>query len=113
MAASWPPTSGATRISVMRTTPTMGGLAAERDSRYPPSPAARSPSRPRTPTGRLAMGPPPLHEVRGHCRQREVDDRQDPETPPVPRHLPRACAQLADAHESVDGEIRRKDIADG
>ena len=26
MAASWPPTSGAMRISVVRTTPTMGGV---------------------------------------------------------------------------------------
>ena len=30
MAASWPPTSGATRISVVRTTPTIGGVASAR-----------------------------------------------------------------------------------
>ena len=39
MAASWPPTSGATRISVARTTPTIGGAGSGRHSKYPPTPA--------------------------------------------------------------------------
>ena len=40
IAASWPPTSGATRTSVVRTTPTIGGVGSGRDSQYPPAPAA-------------------------------------------------------------------------
>src|SRR5712671_336291 len=113
MLVSCPPTSGATRISVTRTTPTMGAATSERDARYPPAPAATRTRPTAMITGLLAMRPPPLHKERGHHREREIDDRQNPQAPPVARHLPQACAQLVDAHESVDREIRRKDIAEG
>ena len=49
----------------------------------------------------------------GHHRKREIDDRQNPKPPPVAHHLPQSCAELIDANDAVDGEIRRKDIADG
>src|ERR1043166_7107089 len=114
MAVSWPPTSGATRIWVMRTTPTMGGSASGRHSTYPPTPAATR-MRPSAVmvTDRLAMRPSPLHEERGHHREREIDHRQNPQAPPVARHLPQAGAQLVDAHQSVDREIGGEDVTDG
>src|SRR5262249_44715850 len=98
----------------MRTTPTMGAGAPERHRTYPPTPAATR-TRPTATmmTGLLAMRPPPLDQEDGHHRQREIDDRQNPETAPVARHLPQAGAELIDAHEAVDREIRREDIADG
>src|SRR5262249_1588570 len=105
MVVSWPPTSGATRISVTRTTPTIGA-AFERHTRYPPVPAAtRTRLTAIMVTDLLAMRLSPLDEECGHHREREIDDRQNPQTPPVARHLPQACAQLVDAHESVDREI--------
>src|SRR5262249_20053609 len=112
MLVSWPPTSGATRISVIRTTPTMGGVAFGRHSAYPPRPAATRTSPTAMMIGRLAMRPPPLDQERGHRCEREIHDRQNPQTTPVARQVPQACTKLVDAHESIDREIRRKDIAD-
>ena len=56
---------------------------------------------------------PPLDEKRGHHREHEIDDRQDPKPAPVARHLPQARAQLIDANDAVDREIGGKDIARG
>src|SRR5215475_1756062 len=110
MAASWPLTSGATRTSVVRTTPTTGGDGWERQSRYPPTPAAitTTPSAIMRVGRRLGMHAPPPDEKRGNHREREVDHGKCPEAAPIARHFPQAGAQLIDAHEAVDGEVRRK-----
>src|SRR5262249_50991876 len=59
-------------------------------------------------TARLAMRSPPLDERCGNHGEREIDDGQAPQAAPVVHHLTKACAQLADADDAVDGEIRRK-----
>ena len=71
MAASWPPTSGATRTSVARTMPTMGAAVPGRHSTYPTAPAATSisPSAMIRADLRLAMLAPPLDDKRGHHRE--------------------------------------------
>src|SRR5262249_13260292 len=110
MAASWPPTSGAMRTSVVRTTPTTGSAGRGRHRRYPPMPATTriraSTMMPRT--VRLAMRTPPLDDNRGNHREREIDDGQAPQAAPVARDFPQARAQLIDANDAVDGEIRRE-----
>src|SRR5262245_27993247 len=112
MAASWPPTSGATRISVTRTTPTMGVLALDGQSAYPPMPAAMSTKAAAMMVARfLAMRLPPLDDERGHHCEHEIDRRHDPQTAPVARHVPQAGAELVDARYPVDCEIRRKNMA--
>src|SRR5262249_29226643 len=112
MAAGCPPTSGATRISVPRTTPTMGASALDGHSAYPP--AATSTRMPAAMIARfLAMRLPPLDDERGHHCEPEIDGRHDRETTPVARHVPQAGAELVDARDPVDGEIRRKDMAEG
>src|SRR5262245_32707571 len=110
MAASWPLTSGATRTSVVRTTPTTGGDGSVRQSRYPPRPAAimTTPSAMMRAGLRLAMQLPPLDEERRKHREREVNHGKSPEAAPIARHLPQAGAQLIDAHDAVDREIRGK-----
>src|SRR5262249_5749183 len=113
MAVSWPPTSGATRISVTRTTPTMGAAASGRHRRYAPTPAATRTRPAVMMVARLAMRLPPLDQECGHHRDHEIDRRQNPKAAPVVRHLPEAGAQLVDAHEPIDREIGRKDVADG
>src|SRR5262245_16319135 len=114
MAASWPPTSGATRTSVVRTTPTMGADS-DRHRRYPPAPAETrtKPSALMVTPPRVGMAAPPPDEKRREHREREISDGEQPEAPPVVRHLPQARAQLVDAHEAVDREIRREDGAGG
>src|SRR5262245_39049314 len=108
MLASWPLTSGATRISVVRTTPTIDGGVSGRKSRYPPTPAAITtmPSAVMVADPRLAMQLPPLDEKRGNHRKHEVDSGKGPEAEPVMRHLPQAGAQLIDSDEALDGEVR-------
>src|SRR5215468_2063398 len=97
MAASCPPTSGATRISVVRTTPTMGAAVSEGDSEYRPTPATTRIA----PTARVIIGVlttclSPLDQKCGcHC-QCEIDCRQNPKAAPVARDLPQARAQLVD-----------------
>src|ERR1700761_4725434 len=59
----------------------------------------------------LAMRRPPLHHERGHHGDQKIDDDEAPEPAPVAKHLPQACAQLIDANEAVDGEIRGENIA--
>src|SRR5262245_18847134 len=59
-------------------------------------------------TARLAMRSPPLDERCGNHREREIDDGQAPQAAPVVHHLTKTCAQLADADDAVDGEIRRE-----
>src|SRR5919201_2341283 len=110
MAVSWPPTSGAARTSVARTTPTLGETSAEPHKRYPPRPAATrtSPSAMIPFPARLTMRAPPLDQRCGHHRKREIDDGESPQTAPVVRHLPEGCAELVDADESIDREIRWK-----
>src|SRR5262245_64387278 len=110
MAASWPLTSGATRTSVVRTTPTIDGGGSGRKSRYPPTPAAitTTPSAIMCAGRRLAMRLPPPDEKRGNHREREVDHGKCPEAAPIARHFPQAGAQLIDAHDAVDREVRRK-----
>src|SRR5262249_53785747 len=115
MAASWPATSGAMRISVVRTTPTMGGGACGRQRKYPPTPAATriTPSTTMRAGLRLGMRAPPLDEKRGNDRKHEVDRGQRPKATPIARHLPQARAQLIDAHQAVNGEIRREYVTRG
>src|SRR5438128_669757 len=106
IAASWPPTSGATRTSVVRTTPTMGAVASELRMTYvatPTATTAKATAMIATPL--LAMGLPPFDQECGYHRDREIDDRQNPEATPVARHLPEACAELIDADDAVDGEV--------
>src|SRR5215468_881980 len=114
MAVSWPPTSGATRTSVARTTPTMGAGASWRHKIYPPTPAARMmrPNAAIPPDVRLSMRLPPLHQKRRQHREREVDDGKRPQAAPVARHFPQACAQLIDADDAIDCEIRGEYVAD-
>src|SRR5262245_66213978 len=114
MDASWPPTSGATRTSVVRTTPTMGEASARRHSTYPATPAATRMRPSAMPTAaRLAMRSPPLDERCGNHREREIDDGQAQQAAPVVHHLTKACDQLADADDAVDREIRREYVNRG
>src|ERR671937_355773 len=110
MAVSWPPTSGATRTSVARTTPTIGEASARPHKRYPPVPAAtrRSPSATIPLPARLSMRAPSLDQCRGHHRKGEIDDGESPQAAPVARHLPGGCAKLVDADYAIDREIRWK-----
>src|SRR5262249_37044911 len=114
MLASWPPTSGAMRTSVVRTTPTMAS-ASGRQKTYPPALAAAiaRPSTTMPASRRLAMHASPPDHGRGNHREHEIDDGQYPEAPPVVNDLPQARAQLIDAHDAIDGEIGRKDVAHG
>src|SRR5262245_20586894 len=112
MEASWPATSGATRISVVRTTPTIGVAGSGRHSTYRPAPAA---TRSRASTimrarPRLAMRPPPVDEKRRHHRQDEIGEGEEPKSAPVMRHLVEGRAKLVHAHEAVDREIGRKQV---
>src|SRR5215469_17995892 len=59
-------------------------------------------------TALLAMRSPALDERCGNHREREIDDGQAPQAAPVVHHLTKACAQLADTDDAVDGEIRRE-----
>src|SRR5262245_51529047 len=115
IAASWPPTSGATRTSVVRTTPTIGGVAVGRDSQYPPAPTASAtmPNALIRPSLPLTMHLPPLDQKCRHHRECEIDDREAPQSAPIADELPQGGAQLIDANEAVDREIRREDAADG
>src|SRR4051794_3296523 len=108
IATSWPPTSGAMRTSVARTTPEIGEAGSGRNRRYPPTPAAIR-TTPITSIRRLAMNEPPLDQSRRHHGKGEIDDRQAQQPAPVARHLPEARAELIDADEAVDREIRRED----
>src|SRR5215470_7407130 len=109
MDASWPPTSGATRTSVVRTTPMIGVASARRHRTYPTTPAATRVRPSAMPTAaRLAMRSPPLDERCGNHRERKIDDGQAPQAAPVVHHLTKACAQLADADDAVDRKIRRE-----
>src|SRR5262249_14880481 len=114
MAASCPATSGATRTSVVRTTPTIGG-GSGRQSKYAPMPAASTmiPSAMKVADLRLRMHAPPLGDKRGNHRKREVGDGKNPKAAPVVQHLPQARTQLIDAHEAVDRQVRRKYVAHG
>src|SRR5215468_1523413 len=104
MAASCPATSGATRVSVVRTTPTTDAVCSGGHRRYPPAPAAAR-RRPSTMTRGwpwLAIRVPPLEKTRRNDGEREVTDGQEPEPSPVVRHFPKTRAQLVDAHDAVD-----------
>src|SRR5262245_65573280 len=104
MAASWPLTSGATRTSVVRTTPTTGGDGWERQSRYPPTPAAitTTPSAIMRAGRRLAMRLPPPDEKRGNHRERGVDHGKCPEAAPIARHFPQARTKLLHEQEAAE-----------
>src|SRR3984893_17754584 len=93
----------------------MGETSARRQRTYPPMPAATTMRPSAMPTAaRLAMRSPPLHhERRGHHREREIDDGQAPQAAPVVHYLAKACAQLADADDAVDREIRREYVTRG
>src|SRR5262249_51542831 len=104
MAASCPPTSGATRTSVARTTPTSDAGSTGGHSRYPPTPAAarRRPSTMMREWPWLAMRVPPFGEMRRNDCEREVADGEEPEASPGVRHVPEIRAQLANADDAVD-----------
>src|SRR5882672_1098146 len=112
MVASWPPTSGATRTSVARTTPVMGTGGSGRNRRYPPRPAATR-TTPSTRIRRLSMGMSPLDHSRRDHGEREICERKHPKPPPITRHLPQGRAQLVDADDAVDREIRWEDGPEG
>src|SRR5262249_51252693 len=113
MAASWPPTSGATRISVVRTIPTSGAAGVVRPSTAAPGAAATtaSPSTTMSPRLRLGMGPPP-GEIRRQDRKDEVSEGKKPQTCPIARDLGQARAKLVDTDETVDPEMDREDGAE-
>src|SRR6516225_8072399 len=114
MLVSWPLTSGATRISVTRTTPTMGAATLERHTRYPPAPAAtKTRATAIMVTGLLAMRLSPLDEECGYHCEREIDDRQNPQTAPVARYAPHDSAKLAYAHDSINCETSREYVIRG
>src|SRR5262245_973268 len=113
--ASWPPTSGATRISVVRTTPTIGAVGPGRHRRYRPAPTAAR-TRATTMMRRcplLAMHPPPLDDRGRYHGKREIGESQVPQGAPSVRHLPQARAQLVQPDDAVDGGIRREYVARG
>src|SRR5262245_15793945 len=114
MLASWRRPSGATRTSVVRTTPTMASVSG-RQKTYPPALAAAiaKPSTTMPASLRLAMQASPPDHGRGNHREHEIDDGQDPEALPVVNDLPQARPQLFDAHDAIDGEIRREYEAHG
>jgi len=62
---------------------------------------------------RLAIYPPPSDDKRGYHREHEIEEGQAPEAAPVVRHLPQAGAQLVDADDAVDREIRREYVTVG
>src|SRR4029077_10968940 len=109
---SWPPTSGATRISVVRTTPTRVAVSLLCHSAYPPALSAMR-TRPSTACVRLSMQPPPHDDIGGHYREQEIENGQQPEPAPVVHNLREACSKLVDAHEAVDREIGREHVAGG
>src|SRR5262245_35728798 len=115
MVASWPPTSGATRISVARTTPTTDAACPGGHRRYPPAPAAasRRPSAMIRGCPGLAIRLPPFGQTRRNDCEREVADGEEPEASPGVRHVPEIRAQLANADDGVDREIGREDMAGG
>src|SRR5262245_13629385 len=55
----------------------------------------------------------PLEEDYGRYGDCEIDGGQNPEAAPIARDLPQAGAKLIDADDAIDGEVRRKDVADG
>src|SRR5262249_46382713 len=87
-----------------------GGPGAGRKRKGPRRPAATTmtPSATMRAGLRLGMRAPPLDEKRGNHRKHEVDSGKGPEAAPVMRHLPQAGAQLIDADEAVDGEVRAR-----
>src|SRR5262249_30546636 len=111
MEASCPPTSGATRTSVVRTTPTSGASWPGRHRKNSPAPVATTMSA--MTIRRLAMRHPPLDEARGQHRERKIRDGEPPQAAPVVRDLGEAGAQLVHANDAVDGKIRREDTARG
>src|SRR5215813_876915 len=104
MAASWPPTSGATRISVARTTPTTEAACTGGHRRYPPTPAAarRRPSTMMRGWPWLAICVPPFGQARRNDCEREVADGEEPKASPGVRHVPEIRAQLANPDDAVD-----------
>src|SRR5262249_51341085 len=64
-------------------------------------------------TGLLAMRLSPLDEECGYRCEREIDDRQNPQTAPVACYLPQASAKLVYAHDTVDREIGREQVVPG
>src|SRR5262245_25869595 len=115
MIASCPPTSGATRISVPRTTPITDAACSGGQRRYPPPPTAarRRPSAMICGCPWLAIRVPPFAHARRKDCEREVADGQDPEASPGVCHVPEIGAQLANADDRVDREIGREDTAGG
>src|ERR1700722_13052100 len=111
MVASWPPTSGAMRTSVARTTPAIGGAGSARNRKYPPMHAASrtTPSPSRLLAMLLAMRQPPLNVSRRDHGKSEINKRDDPQPTPVGCDLPEARAQLIDTHDAVDRPIRGED----
>src|SRR5262245_21421921 len=115
MIASCPPTSGATRISVPRTTPITDAACSGGQRRYPPPPAAarRRPSAMIRGCPWLAIRLPPFGQARRKDCEREVADGEEPETLPGVCHVPEIGAQLANPDDRIDREIGREDVAGG
>src|SRR5262245_17190652 len=110
IAASWPPTSGATRICVARTSPITGAGDSGRCRKNVAPPAATRAARPsHARRRRLANVPPPPNHGHRRRREREVDGGKDAEPGPIARHLPQRRAELVDADDSVDREIGGED----
>src|SRR5690348_7417398 len=104
MLASCPPTSGATRISVTRTRPVIGGDNSRCNSKYPLTlPAiAMTPSAMIRP---LRMRQPPLDESGRENGKAEISDCEQPQVSPIARDFPHSRAELADTHEGIDRQI--------
>src|SRR5215468_9547544 len=107
MAASCPPTSGASRISVARTTPTTDAACPGGHRRYPPAPAAarRGPSAMIRGCPALAICVPPFGQMRRNDCEHEVADGEEPEASPGVRYVPDIRPQLVDADDAVDRQI--------
>src|SRR5258708_37056202 len=100
---SWPFTSGSTLTSVARTTPTIVAADSKRRAEVIRTPAT-STSAIVTMTARLAlcMSPSSLDGKRRDYREREIAERQTPQSEPIMRDFPDAGTELVDAHEAVN-----------
>src|SRR5258708_35413027 len=103
---SWPFTSGSTLTSVARTTPTIVAADHERRAEVISTPGT-STSAIATMAVRLAlcMSPSSLHGKRRDHGEREIGQRQTPQSEPIMRDLPDAGAQLVDTHEAIYRDV--------
>ena len=86
-------TSGATRIWVLRTTPTMGAVTSGCHKAYPPAGHDEDYADREDGMGLLAICMSRLFR-RENRRERQIDRREDPKTAPAARYLQRLASCL-------------------